>query len=91
MAADAITGCSDEDVIYVTRGTRDLRMPANQGEEGTVGSRAPEARVARPVARLARRRESRRNVIGCLCGTVVFFVARDARRLGGTKRVALMA
>jgi len=65
-------------------------MPANQRVEG-VGGGAAEARVARSVTRLARRGESRRNVIGCLRGLVILFVARKARRLRHPKGAVLMA
>jgi len=64
-------------------------MPANQRVE-RVSGRAAEARVAGPVTHLARRGESRGNVIGCLCGPVILLVARNARRLRHAKRAVLM-
>jgi len=65
-------------------------MPANQREEGVSG-RAAEARVARLVTHFARRGEPRRDVVGCLRGLIVLFVARNARRLRHPKRAVLMA
>jgi len=89
MAADTVARRAEVDVVHMTSGTRRLRMPANERVEG-VGGRAAEARVAGPVTHLARRGESRGNVIGCLCGPVILLVARNARRLRHAKRAVLM-
>ncbi len=83
MAPDAVARRPAIDVALVAGGAGLRRVLADQRERGlVVERRLVERRVAGLVARLARRREAARDVVGIARGLVVLLVAREARAVG---------
>ena len=82
MAADTVPRRAFVDVVLVTRRARLRRVQAHEREHAVVAegarSRVAPRGIVRPMARLARRRESGGGVVRRLCRRVVLLMAADA-------------